>query len=238
MTSGIYAIVNKENGHRYVGSSRQIEKRQTQHIAKLEKGGHPNAHLQAAWDKHGKDNFAFITLIECDNDALLRHEQEYLDARPEYNLSFIAGKIEMTEGTRQRISIGNTGKPHGKKGPFSEEHRRHMSEALVVRMSSEKERERVRESNRTRIWSEESLAKASASHAGAVLSEEHKDKLRIAFTGRTFSDEAKAKMSEAQKGNTKAAGHKNALGYHHTEETKARLREKMQGNTHARKEGK
>ena len=238
MNSGIYAIVNKTNGHRYIGSASNLDKRQRQHFRNLKNQCHPNDHLQSAWNKFGGDNFEFVTIFPCAEDDLLSYEQKYLDERPEYNLSFIAGKIEMTEDVKSKISLGNIGKPHGKKGPFSDEHKKNMSIALVARMASEEERERVRERNRTRVWSEESRQKASIAQVGKTCSAETKKKISATLTGRKFSDESRKRMSEAQRGNAKAVGHKNALGYKHTDETKKKISQSLIGNKRAQKGNK
>jgi len=63
--SGIYAIVNKINGHRYVGSSSNITERWKRHVSRLENKNHHSRHLQHAWDYYGRDSFDFIVIAEC-----------------------------------------------------------------------------------------------------------------------------------------------------------------------------
>lgn len=83
---GIYEIVNKDTGKRYIGSSKQIEKRWEQHLQALEKGEHHSILLQRAWNKYGKECFEFIVKEECKEEELLRKEQNYLNLKPEYNI--------------------------------------------------------------------------------------------------------------------------------------------------------
>ena len=60
--SGIYAIVNKVNGKRYVGSAVNFKKRAIIHKYHLKKGTHHCEHLQRAWNKYGPESFAFVIL--------------------------------------------------------------------------------------------------------------------------------------------------------------------------------
>ena len=74
--SGIYAIVNCENGKRYIGQSSDIEKRRKKHFEDLENGCHPNIHLQKSYIKYGKENFEFSIIEECDR-YLLNEKEKY-----------------------------------------------------------------------------------------------------------------------------------------------------------------
>ncbi|QIW88501.1 hypothetical protein [Pseudanabaena phage PA-SR01] len=46
MTSGIYQIINKENGKIYIGSTLNFKMRFRGHKSELRRGIHGNAHLQ------------------------------------------------------------------------------------------------------------------------------------------------------------------------------------------------
>lgn len=83
---GIYEITNKDTGKRYIGSSKQIEKRWEQHLQALEKGEHHSILLQRAWNKYGKECFEFTVKEECKEEELLVKEQKYLNLKPEYNI--------------------------------------------------------------------------------------------------------------------------------------------------------
>lgn len=49
-TSGVYAIINMLNNHKYVGSSKDIKKRLYQHRCKLNNNTHHSVHLQRAFN--------------------------------------------------------------------------------------------------------------------------------------------------------------------------------------------
>lgn len=105
MSSGVYKIKNETNGKVYVGSTNNFTKRWFKHRALLRHNKHQNSHLQAAWNKYGESSFTFSIIEECPIDSLLSREQFYIDTlHPEYNQTMIAGKVEMTEERRKKLS--------------------------------------------------------------------------------------------------------------------------------------
>jgi len=131
--SGIYAIVNKLNNKKYVGSSIDVRKRYRQHYNDLSKNKHVNTHLQNAWNKYGENAFEFSILETCDNvrSTLLYIEQKYIDSDGDYNICKLASH--------------------------------HCGESYTGHKISEKHRKIISESNKNRIWSEESRKKLSIS---------------------------------------------------------------------------
>ena len=107
MTCGIYQIKNKTNGKSYIGSSINIEKRCKTHLQ-----GKGSIVVKSAVKKYGEKNFELIVLEKCSKNVLIEREQYFMDIlQPEYNLSKIAGRIEMTPEVRTKMStalIGNT----------------------------------------------------------------------------------------------------------------------------------
>lgn len=78
--SGIYSIINKINNKIYVGSSKNIMNRKSQHYSELRGGYHENIFLQRAWNKYGEENFEFKILEIVNNlEDLLYIEQKYID---------------------------------------------------------------------------------------------------------------------------------------------------------------
>lgn len=61
----IYRIVNFQTGEIYVGQTCDLTQRRQQHFAALRRGDHRNQHLQAAYNKYGKQAFYF-EMIEAD----------------------------------------------------------------------------------------------------------------------------------------------------------------------------
>jgi group I intron endonuclease len=201
MTCGVYNIQNITNGHCYVGSSVNIEGRIRQHSKGLETGTHPSAYFQRAYDKYGEDNFEYDILKVCGRDELLLHEQHYMDLLDSrYNVSHIAGKIEVTEeirrGRRERF-LGNQyakGNQNAKGKKLSEERRRQISDILKGHKSSESQKECL---NIGRII--RTMRYVPAWNKGKHLSEMHRHNLSISKIGKKLSEETKKNMSEAQK---------------------------------------
>lgn len=91
----IYAIVNKINGKRYIGSTKNFIERSHTHKTLLKKAKHHSPYLQNSWIKYRKENFEF-SILECveEEAALLMREQWWLDnTNCEYNVLKIAGRV-------------------------------------------------------------------------------------------------------------------------------------------------
>ena len=81
MSCGIYRIINKINGHSYIGLSNNIEKRFKDHISKafnLNDKEKDNV-LYKAIRKYGKDNFYYEILEECPPEQLKEKEIYYIN---------------------------------------------------------------------------------------------------------------------------------------------------------------
>jgi group I intron endonuclease len=76
---GIYAIVNKENGRRYIGQTGRFIARWTKHKLLLRRGEHPTKALQADWNLYGSDAFEFIILYTTKSLDLIEIEREYIN---------------------------------------------------------------------------------------------------------------------------------------------------------------
>ncbi len=153
--SGIYKIINKINGKYYIGSSKDIKKRWSYHTQDLNKNTHNNIHLQKSWNKYGQDNFEFVVVEEVVLEKLLIVEQKYLDKLTLekdkcYNLSFIAGKVEMTDEIRKRLSLLNKGKNHPQYGTHK----------------TEETKQKLRDKRKDYIFSDETKRKISESVMG------------------------------------------------------------------------
>ena len=75
---GIYKIINLINNKAYIGQSKNIPLRISNHKFELNKNKHPNKHLQNSWNKFGKENFYFGIICECSPEKLDSKEIEYI----------------------------------------------------------------------------------------------------------------------------------------------------------------
>lgn len=117
--SGIYKIINKLDGKYYVGSSKNLSSKKgnrlSRHKTDLKYNRHINKKLQNAYNKYGINNFDFLIIEECEEHELLNKEQIYLNEAKNnkencYNLSFIAGKVEMNDDVKNKIRKFKLGK--------------------------------------------------------------------------------------------------------------------------------
>ena len=91
---GIYAIYNVLNGKRYIGSTKDFRGRMNEHFSLLRRGINPCGLLQKAYNKYGKDAFAFVVLEpDVPDESLLNREQWWFDNTPcQYNICKVAGR--------------------------------------------------------------------------------------------------------------------------------------------------
>ena len=114
MSCGIYMIENKINHHKYIGLSKNIERRWKEHINKskhsLKKDDMDKA-LYKAIRKYGEENFIFTILEECEEKELKEREKfwiEYYNTyknRKDYN--------ETPGGDCSGINNVHVGEEHG-----------------------------------------------------------------------------------------------------------------------------
>jgi len=176
---GIYEICNLHDGKAtaYVGSSKNIELRWTNHKCALRGGYHDNPHLQSAWDKYSEGAFQWSTIEEVLNGSeLLRREQHWLDRYLEnpsacYNIAETAAIPPSAEGR-----------------PVSGATRRKISEAVKACWASGD------------VYGEEWRRRQGDAQRGKSLSRETRRKLSEINQGKTLSEEHKRKISEAQQG--------------------------------------
>ena len=104
--SGIYMLINKINGKRYIGSSKNLRARLWEHRSLLRHNKHINQHLQNAWNKYGEINFEYSIIEFCNENIRYEREQFYVDTiKPEYNISTV--NVEMPDvslESRQKLS--------------------------------------------------------------------------------------------------------------------------------------
>jgi len=175
MSSGIYQIRNLVNGNRYVGSAKNLRRRQTVHLSALRHNRHVNPHLQNVFNKYGKEAFVFEIVEQCAPEECTTREQHFLDTlHPEYNiaLSAIAPMLGRQASRAPRLDLrGKTYEEiYGSEGaaekkarmrasmkrlpPRSEEHCRKLSEnhrGMTGRKHSVKTRRKISE-GRKRWW--------------------------------------------------------------------------------------
>ena len=104
MSMGIYKIENMTNGKIYIGSSKNIENRWSQHRSLLKSGKHHSQHLQHAWDRYNESNFKFNIVEDVImQEDLFTREQYWMDTlqcynpKNGYNISLLANACLMND---------------------------------------------------------------------------------------------------------------------------------------------
>lgn len=209
MNSGIYALVNKQNGKRYVGRTVNLNKRKTTHFWMLENNKHPNKHLQRAWND-GQE-FYFEVVEKCEPNRCNDREIYWISFFGSMNMAngynLCEGGLSttgyhFTDEGKKKISAANSGRK------CSPEVIAKRSKSLKKHMEDDPEfawkvRNQCRKLNRGG-WnkgispSAETRKRLSEKLKGRHVSEEHKEKLRNLYSGeRSLS--AKIKASDVVK---------------------------------------
>lgn len=214
---GIYSIVNKVNGKRYVGQSIYLDSRLNYHFTNLRKGTHFIPHLQSSYNLYGEDNFYYEILETVDNRELLNEREIYwidyygtLDPSKGYNRARGGGAVSwhVSSETRHKISVGISRAKRGKPGhPQPDSFKLRMSKIMKGRTFSEETRRRMSNSARGKVLSDNTKRKLSKASSGCNnpmygkhLSDEAKLKISITHKGRRRSIESRCKQSICNKG--------------------------------------
>lgn len=119
--SGIYGIRNLINNKIYIGSSRNIHSRITNHKCLLRKNKHKNIYLQNSYNKYGLLNFLFFKIEICELEMLLELESKYINFYSSSDPKFGFNMIHIDKDT--------------KRNTHSDKSRRKMSESGKLRYS-------------------------------------------------------------------------------------------------------
>lgn len=167
MVGGIYKILNIVNNDFYLGSTNCFYKRKYQHFNFLNKGSHPNIHLQRAFNKYGKENFIFERFEIIDEvKNLIIKEQYYLDTlKPRYNIRLIAN-------TNQGLKFG----------PLSNEHKEKISSKNKLKRRTIEQREHLRQ-----IAKNNPNPKFIYSQLGRIKPQSEKDSISNSMKGKDVS---------------------------------------------------
>lgn len=196
MNSGIYVLVNKRNGKRYVGRTVNFHKREITHYWLLRSHRHFNIHLQRAWDQG--DEFDFQIIEECEpsrcNEREIYWISEYNTMNSEYGYNLCEGGktttgYKFSEEAKKKISA----KASNRK--YSKETIEKRKKSLKKRMEEDEDfTEYLRER-----WSAGARNKPSW-NAGIPCPEWKKKQVSEKLKGRKISEAHKQKLKELYSG--------------------------------------
>ncbi len=195
--TGIYALINYDNGRAYIGQSVNLGKRSKTHFWMLRNGRHPNKHLQKAYDQDPQA-FGFRVVAFCEREELNDLERDAIAHLGYYNMceggDGTQGRI-CTEETRRKISEATRGK-------MTDERKAEKTAQLVSYNKSEEGRRKASERfkgrepwNKGRACPEEQKRKVSEKLKGREITTEHREKLREMYSGENSKT---AKLTESE----------------------------------------
>ena len=189
LKSGVYRI-DLGGGWFYVGSAKNLVKRESQHRSDLRRGVHCNQIMQRAYDKYGQ--FSLSVLERYPVDEILQREQELLDANiSDPNCANISPTAANCLGVKH-----------------TDETRSRMSAAWMGHSVSSNTRAKISAANTGYKHTDATRANMSAAQIGRTHSDdtkaEHRAAHSAALTGYKHTDKARANMSAAQKGRKRA----------------------------------
>jgi len=208
--SGVYKIRNIINNECYFGSATNIHVRWKKHLNLLKNGVHHSIRLQNAWNKHGKENFVFEIVLQCDVSSyrLRKKAEEPFLVKGEYNICKFVDRLPEMKGeshwsfglprpsdTREKISINAKERFKNKENHpmYNKKHsiasKMKMSKAAKGRTYSNELRE---------LWSAQRTGEKHHMY-GKQHSAETKKKMSESHKGKILSEETKKKMSEAHR---------------------------------------
>ena len=156
---GIYKISNIINNKVYIGQSIDIERRFTVHMRDLNNNKHYNQHLQASYNKYGKEAFLYEVLCICEITELDDMERFFIDyynsMNQEYGYNKESGGSKnkiISDETREKYRINN----RGSKNPFygkkhTKESREKIKAASSLHRHSEEAKRKIGE-NRIYVY--------------------------------------------------------------------------------------
>jgi hypothetical protein len=207
--TGVYAIVNNQNGKIYIGSAAvSFKNRWKLHLSKLKLGTHHSPYLQAAFAKYGEGSFSFLILKIVPKDLCLPVEQMFLDSLKSferdrgYNILTVAGNkrgFQNSSQTRAKISASLNARTPEQKAKAG------ATTSLIHTGAKRTDEAKLRmsESHRGKVFSPEHRAKISQSMKGKPKSDKFIASLVGRNTGRVVTAETRQKISESLKAKLK-----------------------------------
>lgn len=213
---GIYKITCLENDKFYIGSSKNIEIRFTQHLNDLRNNKHCNIIMQNSFNKYGEKSFIFEIIEECEKHNLLIIEQIYLDKYKSSNKLFNIGL---------KSCGGDNLTNHPNRDEIIEKIKYETNKA-ISNLSEKERREKwnnkgEKNPNYNKKWTIEMKNNLSKKMKGRYVGEKNP------FYGKEHSEETKEILSNNAK---ERIGEKNPFyGKKHSEKTKEKIKNKRIG---------
>lgn len=220
--SGVYKIINIQNGRIYIGSAKEFKARARQHLWSLKNNKHHNKFLQNDFNKCNENAFEFhvVLVTKGTTEERRKVEQNFIneqivDWKNCYNFQKkVADEQSLwshnPEETKKKKS------EHSKLMWQSPEFRENMSRKMKLIWQNPKHRENISQKNSVSVkelWQDPKYRRKLVKKArerfinkkdhpmfGKKHSEESKQKMSEAHKGKKQTEETKQKKSKALKG--------------------------------------
>ena len=201
---GIYKIINKVNGHFYIGSSTDINWRFYTHKRLLSRNEHFNIYLQRAWNKYGENNFDFSIYQEMKKSECLSEEQKLIDEH--HGKDYFYNLDKCAKMTSDDVNRKRSDSLRGRK--WTDEQRKNASLSQKNKKITQKIIDGRQKSAEALIkWRKEhpdEVRKITLENAikrvGCKQSENFKRVMSEKMRGRIIPEETRLKISMAQRG--------------------------------------
>lgn len=175
----VYKATNSANGKSYIGkTTRSLEQRKKEHIAKSKKGSMLPFH--SAIRKYGDDNFTWNTIAVCESIESLNMAEKSLIS--EYGTLCPNG---------YNIHPGGAGGDNISNHPNREFYRKLTRDRFLGKHLTQEHKEKISKTLRGHYTSEETRLKISQNHARPMYGRHHSEKTRELISkhnGRGMSD--------------------------------------------------
>lgn len=185
----IYLITNRVNSKTYIGQSKDITKRWSDHRRAV-LNNNPKQIVHHAMIKYGLNDFVFEVIFGSKTQDDINWAEEYF--------------IQHYDSTNSEKGYNLTN--GGSVAPKTEEWKRKVSEKLMGHEVTQETRDKVSRGNTGKVRTDEFKKNVGEFHKGKIVSEETREKLSTLnkgnrnWLGKKHTDESKQKVSKANKG--------------------------------------
>lgn len=229
--SGIYEIINRLNGKRYIGSAKEFKERWRNHVSSLKSDKHQNKHLQNSFNKFinelGNDNFIEFHIVEIMKNSTkeerLIREEFWINVAKENNIDLYNNQLDPTKEASDRschsLTPEETSKKHSEFWKIFwslPENKEKKSKSLKERWQNEEFREKMTEIARENaIKNSEVISERMTGENNPFFGKTHTEEIKKQIIennkNRIISDETRQKISNAGLGRKLSEEHKKIL---------------------------
>lgn len=199
-TCGIYAIIVDNYRYMYIGQSKNIEKRISNHLFLLKKEKHYNVKMQNIYNKYGKSAFEFVIIEKCKHDKLNEREQYYIFEYGTFCLENPSFGLNLTVGGEGRKKTNQSEEEKEKRKTsrknFITANPEFYKEVIGAKIKEKYEDEKLRKRNSDKMKSLHKNQEYHNHYLGIRQSDEWRKRMSEKHIGNKQNEQSKKKISE------------------------------------------